>query len=254
MCIPRVWHFMKESSVICEYVRFFLASNVCVCTIMLYNAYYSHLIYFLFNRWNETQKGNNRRTSSRMYAYTMAHNNQITSWKIYLVKKMTHIRSEIIVHAYNFCLLLLVHRAVAWKDMCVCGFLFLLHENGVKWYMTGRMFWIYCDYYIFLSFGYCCCLFHCQANSSIVPKQQCNGNRKIFSKIKKTPEWRDWWLFSRCYFLILTFYIYILVCVSEWVSVHTWCEALYAWNGCMVPVASAHTNTNTCTIHKDKWH
>lgn len=119
MCIPRVWHFMKESSVICEYVRFFLASNVCVCTIMLYNAYYSHLIYFLFNRWNETQKGNNRRTSSRMYAYTMAHNNQITSWKIYLVKKMTHIRSEIIVHAYNFCLLL--HTELWHGKICVCA-------------------------------------------------------------------------------------------------------------------------------------
>lgn len=152
-------------------------------------------------------------------AHTMAHNNKITSWKIYLVKKMTHIRSEIIMHAYNFCLLLLVHRAAAWKDVyvrrCADFFLSTFQENGVKWYMTGRMFWIYCDYYIFLSFGYCCCcLFHCQAKSSIVPEQQCNGNKQKHRREKRARMKRlvvvTFWFLR----LAIHTYIHLLVCVN----------------------------------------
>lgn len=100
--------------------------------------------------------------------YTMKNNNKITSWKIYLVKKMTHIRSDIIMYAYNFCLLLFYFfaliRIVGWYGKiymldCMRTF-FFSHKNGVKWYMTGRMFCIYCDYYIFLSFGYYYCLMY----------------------------------------------------------------------------------------------
>lgn len=147
---------------------------MCVCVDSCYITLITHTSFtFLFNRWNETHK---KATTGAhpvyvyvyiVYLYTMKHNNKITSWKIYLVKKMTHIRSDIIMHAYNFRLLLFsffflsygdvdVDCWLVWKDIYVrlCACFFFLHKNGVKWYMTGRMFWIYCDYYIFLSFGY----------------------------------------------------------------------------------------------------
>lgn len=114
---------------------------------------------------------------------------------------------------------------LAWKDiyvrLCACFFFSSssLHKNGVKWYMTGRMFWIYCDYYIFLSFGYyyCCCFcFCCRVKRSIVEKST--------MATEQSSERRNWWLFSRCYFLI--FSLCVFMCGAVDLEIAAWSQLL----------------------------